>query len=305
VFSFIADLFKEAAVRFLGRYTPPQVATSLPYWVSILPYVLTLMVVLLSVLYSTEAGERTLKDVDLIRTLLQAIKPHVEDTHHLVGQKAVVQEIDPTNVVQFEGIFGDARTICAYNPPLSLLTNRGNPHFRNVIFDFLSNNNHSYRMIVGPEGDQRLAELYTIWATQHGVKAPALQAFARLRITLYTHKEKLHTEIKTWPVFRGNDLRGLSFFLIETPTCRRVLLYILGDPFVKDFVVPDLGLLISEPLDHDESRIFERLRPVFDRRWGALEANGTYPNVVADQPLPEFVRGRSARIGFISPTTEV
>jgi hypothetical protein len=141
-------------------------------------------------------------------------------------------------------------------------------------------------MIVGQEGQDRLIELYERWLMEKGSKNATFRVMANMRVSLYRYPERLHSELENWPVFKYTDLRGLSFFLIETATSRKVLLYILGRPFVEKFEVPDLGLLVTEPLG--EGEIFERLRPLFESRWGTLVANRSDPEIVADLPLQAF-----------------
>ena len=100
------------------------------------------------------------------------------------------------------------------------------------------------------------------------------------------YAERLHSELRAWPAFNSSDLRGLSFFLVETATSRKVLLFILGKPFVETFDVPTIGLLITEPTN--EATIYNRLMEVFNERWGTLGTRDEDASVIADKTLPEF-----------------
>ena len=117
------------------------------------------------------------------------------------------------------------------------------------------------------------------------------------------HPEQLHSELWEWPGFNSTDLRGLSYFLIETPKCRKLLLYILGRPFVETFRVPDIGLLITEPVN--EATIYNEVLDVFDKRWDILGGGNGDPNILADETLPSFCDAYSARLESVRPITEV
>jgi hypothetical protein len=256
-----------------------------PHWVHTVFFICTFCLVVSQIWYNTEAARQLLGVTTHNAQALFEIQERVEQTFRIVGQKAVVTPIEPRDPLTFRMVFGDADKICAYNPPLTLLTSSSDAGFREVIFNFLQKNASSYRAIVGQQGVERLTHLHDLWISQYGA-ANANRALPRMLVTSYLHPEGLHTMQHPWPAFGEDDVRGLSFFLIETPQHRKVLLYILGKPFVYNFEVPDLGLLITEPAD--DAKIYGLLHAAFDSRWGILLAAGADPNILADLTLPAF-----------------
>jgi hypothetical protein len=301
ILSLVADFFSDTLVKFMVNSAGLEVGPSLAHWLGLLPIILTVIVILVSILHNTEAAKETLEEVDRHKQMLTEIASHVKETHQLVRQKAEIRAINPHNLSEFQEVFGGAGSICAYNPPLSLLI-KEKPGFRNVIFEVLRQDQGSYHAIVGPEGSAKLLDLHNIWINENKERNTT-DVISKMRVTAYMYAERLHSELRAWPGFNSSDLRGLSFFLVETASCRKVLLFILGKPFVETFDVPDIGLLITEPTD--EAEIHDRLMEVFNNRWGTLSTRDEDASVIADKSLPDFYSRHSRGKSDFNKTVKV
>ncbi len=269
----------------------------IPRWLQTLSISLTAFLFISSILYITEASKQLLQSSRAGARALDRIEEDTQATVELVRQRTVVEAIDTRELEVFKSVFGGADRIRAYNPPLTLLIIEGNHAFRDVIYHFLLKEGAEYQAIVGktgPEGEtgaDRILDLYDKWV-QEKKHAQLNSALARMRVSSYLLPEGLHTKQDPWPVFHDRDhpppydLRGLSFFLIESAQTRKVLLYILGQPFVPDFDVPEVSLLITEP--RSQSSIYNRLDGAFKYRWDALSLRGKHPGVLNNLSLSEF-----------------
>lgn len=269
----------------------------IPRWLQALSISFTAFLFISSILYITEVSKELLQKSREGGHALDRIKEDTQTTFELVRQRTVVEAIDTRELEVFRSVFGGADRVRAYNPPLTLLIIDGNQAFRDVIYHFLLKEGAVYQAIVGktgPEGEtgaDRILNLYDKWV--HEKKHPQLNsALARMRVSSYLLPQGLHTKQDPWPVFHDRDhppaydLRGLSFFLIDSSRTRKVLLYILGQPFVPDFEVPELSLLITEP--SSQSSIYNKLEKAFEYRWDALSLRGKHPGVLNNLSLSEF-----------------
>lgn len=247
---------------------------------------LTVMLIVVSIVYNTELGRVTLEGVEAERQKLANVDSSVRETLQLVRQKTLIRTVNPHQLEDFNEVFGDAVRIRAYNPPLTLLTSKDRS-FRDVIFRVLEKKEGSYRAIVGTEGGDKILKLGRLWESEQKLKSRE-ETLKKMRITSYLYAGGLHSRLDQWPIF-STDLRGLSFFIIDTPTGCRSLLYILGKPFVETFDAPDLGLVITEP--QGDLQIYKKLQEMFDRRWVILEETSD-PHVVSDLPLTDFCKLR-------------
>jgi hypothetical protein len=275
------------------------VALVIRVWVPAFPWhtavnfaagMITLVFLMWGFLHMVRNSDRTLSDVEVTRG-------PIEEIYQIVRQNAVVQSLKPHDAEDFRLAFESADKIRAYNPPLTLLGELTDNKFREVIFKLLVQNNALYQAIVGEEGSVQLLKLWDHWVTDHGPRA-ANNAGCKMHITVYKHTQQLHTPVNQWPCL-NQDLRGLSFFLIDAQNSRKSLLYILGEPFTPDFDVPKIGLLITEP--EDNCPIYRMIGDTFDYRWQMLISKGKPPLVVAEQRLPDFCKtqqsGRTAHNG--------
>lgn len=193
--------------------------------------------------------------------------------------------IHPQVLEDFKRVFGDGAKIRAYNPPLTLLVHEEG--HRDIIYQVLSNNQAKYQLLAGNHLVPRIPELYEKWQKDKIAKRKLEAALKRMQIAYYDHDEDLHSEIKKWGEFKY-DLRGMSFFLVETRHGGKiVLLYLLGEPFVEGFNVPATAFKIWSVDDKNEC--YDELSETFDKRWATLQNVPSY----APQPLPDFVKGLS------------
>lgn len=190
----------------------------------------------------------------------------------LAQQGARVSIIKPRELPEFNKVFGSAARVMAYNPPLSLLTDDQRAH-RDLIFKILSTSCAEYRVLAGSELFERLKILRERWSIEHArEKAKLRVAHSRMKFIYFDHSEDLHTTINDWGDLE-KDLRGVSFFLVEQPGGRHVaLLYLLGEPFVRNFVVPPSAIKISSDAGTPGDQLFQRLSESFQQRWSMLDS---------------------------------
>lgn len=190
-----------------------------------------------------------------------------------VTSKEQVELLKPQELAQFEKVFSGAKTVRAYNPPLTVLIRQ--PAHRDVIFNVLNDSGSVYRMIAGRSLLARLQQLRAQWFIQ---KTPTHSDetlrgyFSKMKVIFYPHENDLYSEVQNW-IKRDTDLRGLSFFLVDAGARKSVLLYILGSPFVSDFAVPATAIHISMDISTDSGipfPLYQSMKDEYERRWGLL-----------------------------------
>lgn len=190
------------------------------------------------------------------------------------AESTLVNIIKPKNKDDFYQAFQGATQVKAYNPPLTLLRNQES--HRNIIHGLLMTG-CEYRMIVGNRLIERVQELSAAFHSDHKNKKKKLGALENLKIVHCVNHNDLHSEIDNWELMHQKDLRGFCFFLIKAEKEKRILLYLLGEPFVKEFDVPAKAILIVQKEDMD---MFNELESLFDTRWDKVSHNNDHKDYV-------------------------
>jgi len=221
--------------------------------------------IVISVMIFTSYTKKIYKHIIALEN--DKISYYIKDLHKNViamknEQSSYIEILKPKNIHDFHKAFGNAIRIRAYNPPLTLLT-REKEH-RDLIYSLLKNG-AEYNMIIGKELKDRVISLRNLWLNEYGDIS-----LLKMHILPYYHEQDLHTKVKGWNLNEHQDLRGLSFFLIEYKhsSTKSILLYLFGEPFVKDFEVPQTAIRVKSLSGKCE--LYDKFVETFDARWSKL-----------------------------------
>jgi len=210
---------------------------------------------------------------------LDALDGHVKELIGINGLTAKI--VDPHLLEDFSSVFMGAKAIRAYNPPLTLLVNDKNSKYRDLIYNILQSSCEEYKIIAGNKTLANLSKLLDKWLNEKLVKTKRfastketksrfLGTINKIRVEHFDHEFDLHTEIGNLGKL-GEDLRGMSFFLIETYTKNNiVLLYLFGEPFASRFEVTSHAIKVVSKIDTPGNELYKKLSDTYDRRWKNL-----------------------------------
>ena len=204
-----------------------------------------------------------------------------------------VRIVDPGDKNTYSDIFKYARTIYAYNPPLSLLL-KEDPSYRNIIFNNLLEHGAKFNIIFGKSAIDNINKLANLSCTkQYNKSREKIGVFCYPPPDSKDFDGDLHSTVNPWGLVDESDYRGVSFFLIETNETKKVLMYLWGAPLATEFSVPEKAMLITIPANNGGTdNLYDRYMDVFNRRWGKLivKYGNDYP---AGMHISEYVELQS------------